>query len=337
MQVTRIRNRPLWLEHLRNHIISRGIKAMCGSADAISTAATTDTPLVSAAVRLGWLKALGAIGVKNFVTKSGLGYNFVCHTGDLANYPFYYRRAYQAELELVATWLQGVNSPVIYDVGANDGFFSTHLAQILAGRFPKIYAFEPVPSTFTKLVQSVQRLGLRGPIHPVQAAVVDDPGVVWISHSEGKSVLAQVSRGRLNHRVGDKLTQVEGITLDGFYSSEGAFPNLLKIDVEGSEVAVLRGAQGLLSRPDRPAILFEYNPITLTECGAAVQTLLELLPGYALHYVDDLSGQKIPFGSPVQAENIDWICNLFAVPLTEYSNRRWATVLKASPSSVTIP
>jgi hypothetical protein len=167
--------------------------------------------------------------------------------------------------------------------------------------------------------------------------VVDDPGVVWISHSEGKSVLAQVSRGRLNQRVGDKLTQVEGITLDGFYSSEGAFPNLLKIDVEGSEVAVLRGAQGLLSRPDRPAILFEYNPITLTECGAAVQTLLELLPGYALHYVDDLSGQKIPFGSPVQAENIDWICNLFAVPLTEYSNRRWATVLKASPSSVTIP
>jgi hypothetical protein len=65
--------------------------------------------------------------------------------------------------------------------------------------------------------------------------------------------------------------------------------------------------------------------------------LLELLSGYELHYVDDLSGQKIPFGSPVQAENIDWICNLFAVPLTEYSNRRWATVLKASPSSVTIP
>ena len=94
--------------------------------------------------------------------------------------------------------------------------------------------------------------------------------------------------------------QAKGITLDGFCSSVRAVPQLVKIDVEGSEVAALRGARSLLSRPDRPAILFGYNPFTLRESGSSVRALLDLLPGYRLHYVDDLRGQIIPFGEPIQ-------------------------------------
>jgi hypothetical protein len=58
--------------------------------------------------------------------------------------------------------------------------------------------------------------------------------------------------------------------------------------------------------------------------------LLDLLAGYAVHYVDDLGGQKIPFGDPVDAEKIGWTCNLFAVPLTRAAAERWASVLKRS-------
>ena len=131
--------------------MSRGIQMMCGSTVDVSADAAADIPLVRAAVRLSWLKALNAVGVTTFIATSKIGYEFVCHTGDLANFPFYHPRAYQAELELCATWLQGEDRPVIYDVGANGGFFSTHLAQMLAGRTPRIYAFEPVPDTFAKL------------------------------------------------------------------------------------------------------------------------------------------------------------------------------------------
>jgi FkbM family methyltransferase len=326
-----MRDRPTWRQRLRTRIVSRGIQVMCGSADAVSTAAATDIPLIRATARLAFLKALGAVGIKSFATTSGLGYDFVCHPGDLANFPFFYRRAYQTELELCAAWLQGNDSPVVYDIGANGGFFSTHLAQMLAPATPAIYAFEPVPTTFAKLVQSVQRLGLNDRVYPVQAAVLDNAGPVRISYSDRNSLLAQVSPGGLNPKVGDKLAQVNGITLDGFYASAGTLPKLMKIDVEGSEVAVLRGAQALLSRPDRPAILFEFNPTTLAQRGASVHTLLTLLHGYALYYVDDLRAQKIPFGSPIQdAEKIDWICNLFAVPLSEFSTCRWAYVLKHS-------
>jgi hypothetical protein len=137
-----------------------------------------------------------------------------------------------------------------------------------------------------------------------------------------------VSPCGLNPRAGDRLVQAKGITLDEFCSSVQAVPQLLKIDVEGSEVASLRGARDLLSRPDRPAILFEQNPITLRESGVSVRALRDLLPGYRLHYVDDLRGQKIPFGQPIQeADEIDWICNLFAVPLAESSSKRMMYVL----------
>jgi hypothetical protein len=92
-------------------------------------------------------------------------------------------------------------------------------------------------------------------------------------------------------------------------------------------VAVLCGASRLLSQTNRPAILIEYNPITLSECGANGRSLGELLAGYALHYVDDLEGQMIPFGSPVsRVDEITWICNLFAAP--ENSLGRWASALK---------
>ncbi len=327
-QVNRVGTLPGWRQRLRTHVVSRGIQMMCGSTADVSADAAADIPLVRAAVRLSWLKALNAVGVTTFIATSKIGYDFVCHTGDLANFPFYHPRAYQAELELCATWLQGQNRPVIYDVGANGGFFSTHLAQMLAGRAPRIYAFEPVPDTFAKLRESIQRLGLNDSVYPIPAAVVDNPGPVQISYSARNSLLAQVSPCGLNPRAGDKLVQAKGITLDEFCSSVQAVPQLLKIDVEGSEVASLRGARGLLSRPDRPAILFEQNPITLRESGFSVRALRDLLPGYRLHYVDDLRGQKIPFGEPIQeADEIDWICNLFAVPLAESSSKRMMYVL----------
>jgi FkbM family methyltransferase len=326
-----------WRQRFRSYVVSQGIRVMYGSGTSIRTTAANDVPLVRGAVRLAWLKTLGAVGVKSFVATSGLGYRFVCHTRDLANFPFYFPRAYQAELQLCAAWLEEEDRPVVYDVGANDGFFSTHLAQMVEHRASTIYAFEPVPTTFARLVQSVQRLDLNHAIHPVAAAVVDNAGPVRIGYSERNSLESQVIHRQPNPRAGNKLVHAEGVTLDDFYASVGAFPRLLKIDAEGSEVAVLRGAMGLLSRPDRPAILFEYNPTTLKQCGVTTGTLLDLLRGYALHYVDDLRGQQIPFGSLVRdAERIDWICNLFAVPLGENSTRRWVSASQRSASRAAV-
>jgi FkbM family methyltransferase len=328
---------PLWpLRHLGQYakdakawIIERGSEVMLGSAGSIDPAGFADVSLVSAGLRLAWLRSLKAIGIRRIVSKSGLGYPFVCQIGDLAEHPFYIRDAYQKELELCAAWLrQERKEAVAYDVGANSGFFSCQLAQMLADRPVRIYAFEAVPATFAALAGSVSRLGLQDKVFPFPAAVRDRAGPTQLTYSKRKSLCSQVTPNGINRKIGDHLTHAVGITLNEFQVSSGAVPALMKIDVEGSELAVLRGADTLLSRADRPAIHFEYNFATAAQSDESLESFPRLLAGYKLHYVDDLSGQKLPFGAPLSAaklKTIDWLCNLFAVPEGEES--RWGLAL----------
>jgi FkbM family methyltransferase len=320
-------------DDLRARVVKRGIKVMCGPSTSVPVSAAADVPILTAGLRLVWLRALGAIGVRDFVAASGLGYDFVCHIGDLAEFPYYHRSAFQTELEICAAWLEHQDRPVIYDVGANVGFFATQLAQMLGRQQATIYAFEPVPTTFAKLVQSVRRLHLEGRIWPVAAAVFDEAKPLRICYSPRNSLYAQVTPQGLNERVGDHIAFAAAVTLDAFETLDGATPALIKIDVEGSEVSVLRGAQRLLSRPDRPALMLEYNPVTLSECGAARTAFQDMLAGYRLYYIDDIEGQKLPVGSAVEAvEGIGWICNMFAVPAVEGAEDRWRAAFRSAMS-----
>jgi FkbM family methyltransferase len=312
-----------WLHDLRMRVIELGIQLFWGKAAFPATMAA-DVPLMRGAWRMAVLRTLGAIGVQKVAAKSGLGYDFLCHIGDLSEYPYYHRNAFRHELAICAAWLAQEDEPVVFDVGANVGFFATQLVQILAGQRPRIYAFEPVPTTFAKLVQSVRHLHLDDRIYPVAAAILDEARPVHISFSHHNSLYAQVAaNGR--PRRGDELAHASSMTLDDFRSFVGVRPALIKIDVEGSEVAVLRGARRLLSGPDRPAIAFEYNPDTLRERNVAATEFHELLAGYALYYVDDFEGRKLPFGSRVaRVEDTKEVCNLFAVPLVDGALARWA-------------
>ena len=315
----------------KSWIIERGSGVILGSAGEVDPAGFAELSLVSAGLRFAWLRSLKAIGIGQFVSKSGLGYPFVCQIGDLAEHPFYIRDAYQKELELCAAWLrQERKEAVVYDVGANSGFFSCQLAQMLSTQPLRIYAFEAVPTTFAALESSVCRLGLQERVFPFPAAIRDHAGPTQLTYSKSKSLCSQVTPNGINRKIGEYLTQAVGITLNEFQLSSGAIPALMKIDVEGSELSVLRGADQLLSRPDRPAIHFEYNPSTTAQSGEFLESFPRLLGGYKLFYVDDLSGQKFPFGFPMSAsalKPVDWLCNLFAVPEGEESEARWAVTL----------
>lgn len=317
-----------WRDELRARIVSHGIRLVYGSSYDIPTSAAADVSLIRGGLRMAWLRALRVCGVKSVVASSGLGYPFVCHIGDLAEYPFYHRRAFEKELALCSAWLSQQDKPVVYDVGANVGFISTHLAQMLGSRSPQIFAFEPVPMTFIRLVESVRRLGLRDRVHAIAAAVIDAPRPVRMAYSQWNSLEAQVIFDGLAPAFNERIAYAAGITLDDFSAATGTHPTIVKMDIEGCEVAALRGAQRLLAHANRPAILFEHNPVSLRQCGATSSSFSGLLPGYAIYYVDDLLGQKLPFGNAVSDVGaIPWICNLFAVPRNEAAAARWLITL----------
>jgi FkbM family methyltransferase len=323
-----------WRTDLKNRVVTWGIRVVCGADSTISASAAADVSVVRAGLGMLWLRTLGALGVRSFVSRSGLGHKFVCHVGDLAEHPFYVPNAFRNELALCAAWLEQETAPVAYDVGANVGFFCTQLAQMVA-KPTQIYAFEPVPTTFVKLVQSVQRLGLADRVHTIAAAVGEDHEPLQMNYSDGNSLYAQIRSDEPNPRAGSALAYAAAVTLDRFHAAAGATPALIKIDVEGSEIAVLRGAEHLLARVEPPAVMFEYNPMTLAERGASTREFATLLAGYELFYVDDLEGQRLRFGAPVpEVDDIDWICNVFAVPRAAVASGRWAAALARASGRV---
>ena len=314
-----------WRRALKDRVVTRGIQAICGKDFDLMPAVAAEIPLASAGARYLWLRMLGAAGCQAIVTRSALGYDFVCHVGDLSEFPYYHRGAHRRELALCAHWLSGLETPVVFDVGANTGFFVTQLAQMTQANAPLFYAFEAIPSTYTKLAASIRRLGLDCAIRPIAAPVLDKAGDVRLECKKRNSLLGRVmAEGETSS---SETMSGRSITLDAFCATHTLSPCLLKIDVEGSEPAVLRGAANVIVRT-RPAILFEHNP--QRGCAETAALLRDgLLRGYRLFYVDDLRGQILPFGRAIDdIAKIDWICNLFAIH--EDSSARCAAVFAAA-------
>lgn len=124
---------------------------------------------------------------------------------------------------------------VFYDVGAHHGFLSVCAARLGA----RVYAFEPSPDNARRIRRNAELNGL--PIEVVEAAAWDDEGGASLRAGRWDSEWRTVPGG-----------PVRTVALDDFAASHPA-PDLLKIDVEGAEVRVLRGARRLLS--ERPPVV----------------------------------------------------------------------------------
>jgi FkbM family methyltransferase len=272
---------------------------------------------MSTSLRQALLKSLRALGVRSFKAKSGLGYTFLCHVGDFSGeVPFYNREHSRSEIKLMAEWCRRHPDSLVFDVGANVGFVATQLAQAGKSANCRILAFEPVYDTFAKLTESVQRLHLQNQISLLCCAVSDRAGgVCSVAFDKRSSLFAQVRQNTVNAMPGSTLMWCSEVTLDSVVQSIGCRPTLLKIDVEGYEAHVLRGARTLLQGPCAPVICFELNPMTLREVGSAVESVATELRGYRFFYLDDFEGQKIPAGKEVpDLGSLTWCCNLFAAP-----------------------
>jgi FkbM family methyltransferase len=228
----------------------------------------------------------------------------------------------------MASWCRDIESPVIFDVGANNGFVATQVAQLLRERSPEIYAFEPVPSTFAQMVLSIERLELGEFVTPVCCALSDSIGMCMIAYNPRESLFAQVRSDDQNPRAGNRLSAAPTMTIDKVVSALGKKPSLLKIDVEGFEPNVFRGAAGLLAEDNPPAVCFEWNPITLGELKSEVRYMSEALRRHKIFYVDDFQGQRKTLGTPIDdLRQVDWVCNVFAIPDIESSVSKWTSAV----------
>ena len=147
----------------------------------------------------------------------------------------------------------------IVDVGANFGLYAVEAGRLT--KEGKVVAIEAVPEIHVLLTQNVMVNGLEDTITTIEAAVAEVAGrQTFHVASEGSfSGLTNTSRSELSHDV-----EVKVISLDGLDQIAGQAVDLLKIDVEGSEWQVLRGAKEVIGRSPEIVILCEAQKKNLT-------------------------------------------------------------------------
>jgi FkbM family methyltransferase len=137
------------------------------------------------------------------------------------------------------------------DVGANIGWYSLHVAA--ADPTAKVYAFEPVPSSFGWLRAGVELNALRN-VEAVPMAVSDRTRdvVLYVDEAIAGAASAAPSAG------GDELRGVRcrAIRLDDFARERGVAPDVVKLDIEGGELAALEGSTRILTT-HRPIVFCE--------------------------------------------------------------------------------
>lgn len=134
----------------------------------------------------------------------------------------------------------------VVDVGANVGYYALLFRQAVGPR-GRVVCLEPDPGNLRELRRNVERNHLHN-VEVVAAAAGEAAGEIRFSSGLNGSVSA----------AGD--LRVPAIRLDDL--SDGPV-DLIKIDVEGYEAAVLRGAAGLIERR-RPTLFIELHPALLT-------------------------------------------------------------------------
>jgi len=158
--------------------------------------------------------------------------------------------------------LAGLVKPgqVVYDVGANIGFF-TILCSRLVGPDGHVYAFEPIPENLQTLRHNVALNGLRN-VTIVEKALSSSTGTAEMFVSPWSAFHSLNVEGATkveDHGPEEGEITVQTVTLDEFVTREGGrVPDLVKIDVEGAELIVVQG-MGETLRSTRPLLLVELH------------------------------------------------------------------------------
>lgn len=184
------------------------------------------------------------------------------------------------ESELLRRFARAVREPTVVDIGAHEGSYAREVAALAPGA--RVFAFEPHPETFKRLAAGA--VGYT----PVHAAVASEAGTLSLyDHgSPAGTQHASLVRGvieTIHEEPTARRWDVPATTLDRFVAEQGIVRiHLLKIDTEGSELDVLRGARACIEAGMVDVIQIEFNSMNVVS-KVFLRDFRALLAGYSAH------------------------------------------------------
>ena len=211
---------------------------------------------------------------------------------------------YTGELPLLRTlaarWTRG---PVVFDVGANVGEYARMVLEVAPTA--AVYAFESHKRSFAKLQSAAERLGYAA--FNVACGDREDTRTLYDYRDADGSPHASLYRDVIEtlHR-GEVIThEVRMIALDNFVREHGiARVDLIKIDAEGHELAVLQGLRRTIADGAVDVIQFEFNSMNVIS-RSFFRDFYTALPDYAFY-------RLLPDGAVPLGQYNPTLCELFA-------------------------
>ncbi|MGA9771236.1 MAG: FkbM family methyltransferase [Blastocatellia bacterium] len=172
---------------------------------------------------------------------------------------------------------------IVFDVGANVGCYSLLFGQWV-GSSGKVYAFEPSPETFAALSRHVALNSLEDVLLPVNTAISDESSSVDFLALDTLGMSRMLVQNE--QAEASQVIRVPAISIDEFCARERVLPDLIKIDVEGFELSVLRGARETIRDcRSRLALFVEMHPTTWREIGLSKADIIDELDAQNLRAV----------------------------------------------------
>ena len=168
---------------------------------------------------------------------------------------------------LVRRLLERIEAPVVFDVGANVGEYAALIHRVIPDAL--IYAFEPSIEVYQQLANNVARYD--GRVQAFNLGLSDEEKTVelysYTVDGNEVSLISSIDRRLPTQVVQVEVSATEQITvrtLDSFCEEHRiARIDFLKLDVEGHELAVLRGAKQMLAAGAVSIIQFEFGPANI--------------------------------------------------------------------------
>jgi FkbM family methyltransferase len=173
------------------------------------------------------------------------------------------------------------NGGLFIDVGANVGTYTIWAAELGA----EVIALEPAADTFALLQENIALNAYQ--VTAVQAAAGDHCGTARFTSG--------LDAG--NSLASDGPVVTELVTVDALIGDRRVAG--MKVDVEGFEIDVLRGAARALADRRIGLIQVEWNEMSILAVGADRRPVAELLAGYGYRlYRPDVTGRLVPVSAP---------------------------------------
>ncbi len=177
----------------------------------------------------------------------------------------------------------------VVDVGANFGYYTLLFADAV-GSTGTVISVEPNPDTVRLLRETVSLNGFAERTRVVNQALAEEKGKAWLYSPDGEPKNALI----VEHPdfPGGRTFEVETTSLDEL-TADSLKIDLVKIDAEGGELAIIAGMAKLIAR-DRPAIVLEFNAARYAEPREFLEVLLANY-GYAHEIVSDGTVSPLDF------------------------------------------